>query len=98
MATLIALITETQHGEENIYDSVARASGFQALAKEFGVTVKGLYWTMGSYDGVLILDVPDVKAGLALLYRLTAGGDVRAETLQAFNADEMRSILERSQG
>ena len=98
MVTLIALIEETQHGEENIYDTVARAARFEELARSFGATVKGLYWTLGAYDGVLVLEVPDSKTGAALLYRLTSGGSVRTEVLTAFDADEMKSILARSQG
>lgn len=97
MVTLISLIKETQHGEENIYDTVVRAKRFEELAESFGAKVKGLYWTMGSYDGVLILEVPDARTGAALLYRLTAGGSVRAETLTAFDAGEMTGILVRSQ-
>ena len=98
MITLIALIQETQFGEENIYDSVLRASKFRETAAEYGVTVKGLYWTMGSYDGVLVLECPDAKTGSALLLRLGSGGAVRTTTLQAFDEGEMRQILERSQG
>ena len=98
MATLIALINETQQGEENITDSVGRAKRFQELASEYGVTVKGLYWTMGAYDGVLIIDAPDDETGAALLYRLTSQGAVRTHTLRAFNADEMGAILERAGG
>ena len=97
MTTLIALIKETQHGEENIYDTIARAARFEELAETFGAKVKGLYWTMGAYDGVLILEVPDHKTGASLLYRLTSGGSVRTDILTAFNADEMSSILSRSQ-
>jgi uncharacterized protein with GYD domain len=97
MVTLIALIKETQHGEENIYDTVVRAARFQEMASRFGATVKGLYWTQGSYDGVLTLEVPDTKTGAALLLRLAAGGSVRTETLLAFDAEEMSAILARSQ-
>ena len=97
MVTLIALIKETQYGEENIYDTVARAARFEELARAFGATVKGLYWTLGAYDGVLVLEVPDSKTGAALLYRLTSGGAVRAEVLTAFDRDEMGSILALSQ-
>ena len=97
MVTLIALIKETQFGEENIYDTVVRAARFEELADKFGAKVRGLYWTMGAWDGVVVLEVPDHKTGAALLYRLTSGGSVRVETLTAFDADEMGSILARSQ-
>ena len=97
MVKLIALIKETQHGEENVYDTIARAAKFEQVAAQFGAKVTGLYWTLGAYDGVLVLDVPDHKTGAALLYRLTSGGSVRTDTLTAFDADEMASILSRAQ-
>ena len=98
MATFIALIQETQQGEKNIKDSVDRSKRFQELASEYGVTVKGLYWTMGAFDGVLIIDAPDDETGAALLYRLTSQGAVRTQTLRAFDAEEMGAILERAGG
>lgn len=97
MVTLIALIKETQHGEENLLDSVVRAQRFKELAKTFGVEVKGQYWTMGPYDGILILECPDAKTGAALLCRLGTSGEVRTETMQAFGAKEMQWVLNRSE-
>ena len=97
MITLIALLKETQHGEENIYDTVVRAERFRELAKSFNVEIKGLYWTMGGYDGVLILECPDAKTGSALLCRLGKYGEVRTETMQAYEAKDMQWILERSE-
>ena len=96
MATFISLITETQQGEENIRDSVARSARFMELAKESDVTVKGMYWTMGGYDGVLVLEAPDAATVSALLYKLTSGGAVRTQTMHAFEAEEMGSIMSRS--
>ena len=96
MATFISLITETQQGEENIRDSVARAARFEELAREFGVTIQGLYWTVGSVDGVLVLEGPDAETVTALIYRLTSGGAVRAQTMHAYGAEEMRAILARA--
>ena len=97
MATFISLISETQSGEENIYDTVVRAERFRERAEKIGVKVKGLYWTNGPYDGVLVLEAPDAKTVAALLYRLASGGSVRTQTMQAFDDDEMRSIRQRSQ-
>ena len=97
MATFIALISETQYGEENIYDSLVRAERFKERAEKRGIKVKGQYWTMGSYDGVLVLEAATVEDVSALLISLAAGGAVRTQTLQAFDSDEMRSILDRSQ-
>ncbi len=96
MATFVALITETSEGERNIGKSVERAKSFDDKAAEFGVTIKGQYWTMGAYDGVLIFEAADEETASALMLHLASKGSVRTHTLRAFSADEMRSILERS--
>ena len=97
MPTFITLISETQYGEENIYDSVVRAERFKERAQKRGIQIKGQYWTMGSYDGVLVLEAANAQEVSSLLLSLAAGGAVRTQTMQAFESAEMRSMLERSQ-
>ena len=97
MATFIALITETDQGELNIRDTEIRAAAFHDEASRFGVAVKDIYWTLGQYDGVLILDAPDDETAAALLHSLSAKGAVRTNALRAFTAKEMRSILQRTE-
>lgn len=96
MATIIVLITETQEGERNIHNTVARADRFREEAAEFGVTVKDLYWTLGGFDGVLVLDAPDEETAAALLFRLKTEGNVRTQTLRAFDGNEMEAILSKA--
>ena len=94
MATFIALITETAEGENNIRDSVQRAERFNEVASGFGAKVIGQYWTMGGFDGVLVFDAPDDRAASALMLKLNAQGAVRTQTLPAYDAGEMRKLLE----
>ena len=96
MATFIALISETQEGESKIRESVARANRFREEASELGVDVKELYWTLGSYDGVLVFEAPDDETAAALLFKLTSKGNVRTSTLRAFDSAEMQTILKRA--
>ena len=96
MPTFLALITETQEGESKIRDSVARAAAFRAEATTFGVKVKEQYWTMGAYDGFVLLEAPDAQTASALLLKLGTRGAVRTQTFQAFDAREMEAILKRA--
>jgi uncharacterized protein with GYD domain len=96
MPTFLALINETQEGESNIRDSVARAAAFREEASSFGVKIKELYWTMGAYDGFILFEAPDTQAASALLLKLASRGAVRTQTLQAFDAREMEAILKRA--
>jgi len=96
MATFIALITETQLGETHIDQSVARATKFREEAGKFGAKITGIYWTLGSYDGVLIFEAPDDEKAAALLYHLVSKGAVRTQTLRAFDAEATRTILKNA--
>ena len=95
MAIYISLNTLTDQGARNIKDTTARADAFRDAAKKLGVTVKEIYWTLGSYDAVCILEAPDDSAIAALQASLAAAGHMRTVTLRAFSRDEMGAILAR---
>lgn len=95
MTTYISLISFTDQGIRNVKQSPERAQAFRELAEKVGAQVKDIYWTLGSYDIVAILDVPNDEAGMALLLTTGSLGNVRTQTLKAFSADEMKPILGR---
>ena len=95
MARYLTLLKFTEQGAKNIKKSTARAHAFDKLAAKAGVKVEGQYWTMGRYDGALILSASDEKKVLHLLTALAALGNVRTETLQAFVDTEFDAILGR---
>jgi uncharacterized protein with GYD domain len=95
MAIYISLNTLTDQGARNVKDTTARADAFRDAAKKFGVTVKEVYWTLGTYDAVCVLDAPDDSAIAALQASLAAAGNMRTVTLRAFSRDEMGAILAR---
>ncbi len=93
MPRYISLLRFTEQGAKNMRSSTARAHDFDALAAKAGVQVDGQYWTMGKYDGVLILSSDDQQKVLSLLAALTAQGNVRSETMQAFRDTEFEAIV-----
>ena len=95
MATYIMLASFTEQGIRNVKDTTKRADAFRELAKGSGATVKDIYWTLGQYDIVAILDAPDDAAVTALLLTVGGLGNVRTQSLRAFTADEMGEILGR---
>lgn len=96
MATYISLIRFTEKGAAQIKKSVERAAAFDQAAEAAGVTIAGQFWTIGSYDGVLIVTAPTEQKALHWLTELVAAGNVRAETLQAFDAEQFAKILGES--
>lgn len=93
MSHYITLLRFTQKGAERIKDSTKRAHHFNAQAKKAGVKVEAQYWTIGAYDGVIIIAADNEKKALHLLTLLAAAGNVRTETLQAFNDKEFAAIV-----
>ena len=92
MATFISLINFTEQGIKNVKDSPARAKAFAEMAKKLDVEVNAIYWTVGAYDVVAVMDGSDEAVTSALL-TVGSAGNVRTQTLRAFDADSMRKIL-----
>ena len=93
MATFVVLVSFTDQGIRNVKDTRKRAEAFKEMANKAGATVKDIYWTLGQYDVVTILDAPDVATVTALNLSVGALGSVRTQTLAAFSANEIGDIL-----
>ena len=96
MGTFIALLDFTDQGIRNIEDSPHRADQFRAMAEQAGASVVGQYWTIGSHDGVLILEAPSEEIAASVLLALGASGNVRTNTLRAYDWAEAQGLLHRS--
>ena len=95
MATYVVLCHFTEQGVRGVKDSPKRAAAFKAAAKKAGVTVKAFYWTLGSYDMVSILEAPNAETVTALSLSVGKLGNVRTETLPAFDKVGMEAILKK---
>jgi uncharacterized protein with GYD domain len=93
MATFIVLASFTDQGVRNIKDSPKRADAFKAMAAKAGAKVKDLYWTLGRFDIVSILEAPDAATATSISLAVGALGNVRSETLTAFSLEEFGKIL-----
>jgi len=93
MATFISLLGFTNEGIRKVKQTTKRADAFKAIARKTGVTVKDIYWTVGAYDVVIVMEAPDDESATAALLSLGALGNVRTQTLRAFSALEMNRII-----
>ena len=94
MVRYVSLLRFTEKGSAGIKDSTQRAESFNLALSGTGVEIVGQYWTMGSYDGVVILEADSEKKILHYLAELSATGAVQPETMRAFDADEFNDIVE----
>jgi uncharacterized protein with GYD domain len=93
MVTYVVLANFTDQGIRAAKESPKRAEAFKKMAETFGITVKELFWTQGRYDVVTVLDAPDELAAMTLSLSLGALGNVRTESLRAFSAAEMTTVV-----
>ena len=59
--------------------------------------MKAFYVTMGRYDMVAVIEVPDEETYAKVMLTLGSRGGVRTESLSAFTEDEYRRIVEALQ-
>ena len=93
MATFITTLHFTEQGVKAVRDTCERAAAFKAAAKKLGVKVTGQYWTLGAFDGVIVLEAPDEATATAALLHLGTLGNMRTQTARAFDAAEMQKVL-----
>ena len=95
MARYISLIHFTEKGARAIKQSTKRAHAFDKAAKKAGIRIDGQYWTLGAYDGVLILSADKPEKALRCLAKLAVAGYVTTETLPAFTDQEFDALAGR---
>ena len=95
MATYVVLGQFTDQGIRNVKDTAKRAEALKEMAKKSGATVKEVYWTLGQYDVVTVIDAPDDASLTGLLLSVGVLGNIRTQALRAFSADEMGQILRK---
>jgi uncharacterized protein with GYD domain len=93
MATYVSLMNFTDEGIRKIKDTPKRADAFKDMAKKCGATVKDVFWTLGEYDVVAIVEAPDDVSMTALGLSSGALGNVRTQTLRAFTQGEIKTIV-----
>ena len=93
MGTYIALSSFTDQGIRDVKNTTKRADAVKEAAKKFGADMTQIYWTLGKYDLVAIIEAPNDESATAFALAIGAAGNVRMQTLRAFSRDEMNGIL-----
>ena len=93
MPTYISLIRFTQKGVETIREGAKRLDTAKQAFRDAGAELKAFYLVTGQYDAVAISEAPNDETVAKLSLKTAAMGNVRTETLRAFNEDEYRRII-----
>ena len=95
MPNYIILMNWTEQGIKNVKDTITRAKSFEDALQKAGGKSLGIYYTMGRYDLVAIIEASNDDAIASILYSLGRLGNVRTETLNAFSLDQVANIIEK---
>lgn len=93
MPSFITLGSWTQKGIENVREGPRRLEAAREAASSVGGELKSFYLVFGRYDFVAISDFPDDEAAAKFALRVGSLGNVRTETLRAFDEQQYRSII-----
>jgi uncharacterized protein with GYD domain len=93
MARYVSLIQFADQGIRNIKDTVKRGDAAAAEAEKMGMKIIEEFWTLGTYDVVLLVDAPDDETMTAFMLKVGSLGNVRTATMRAFGKEEMEKIL-----
>jgi uncharacterized protein with GYD domain len=93
MPTYVSLLRWTEQGIKNAKSTLERAEQASAAVQRTGGRLQTVLWTQGAYDIVTVAEFPDEESATAFLIGLGGQGNVRSETMRAFNAEEMKRIL-----
>jgi uncharacterized protein with GYD domain len=93
MITYIGLLSFTDKGIQGVKDTTKRAAAAKEAAKKFGVNMREIFWTMGEYDLVCVLEADDEQSLTAFNLATAMQGNVRTRSLRAYTASEMDKAL-----
>lgn len=93
MPTYIMLSRFTQQGLQNIKDAPARLDAAKQTLKGLGAKLKDFYLVVGQYDAVVVIEAPDDATAATASLAIGSLGNIRIETLRAFNEDEYRDLI-----
>jgi uncharacterized protein with GYD domain len=96
MPSYVTLMNWTDQGIKSFKDTVERYEAAEAAYAQAGITTKEIYWTVGAYDLVSIVEAPDDETLAASMLTLGAQGNIRTSTLRAFTAEEMKNIIAKT--
>src|SRR5262249_986349 len=93
MATYLIQAQWTDQGIRSGKQSAKRRDLGKKKLKEMGGETKGFYRSMGTYDMLAIVEVPNDETLARHLLWLGSQGNVRTHTVKAFTEDEYRKIV-----
>ena len=88
MPTFIRLVNLTEQGAKSMSDLPKLIKETREVMQKHNTKVLDIFFTLGNYDLVAIIDAPDAIAAAKVSAKIAAQGNFRAETLAAVTIEE----------
>ena len=95
LARFVVLGNWTEQGIRNIGEAPNRIKTTHTMVEKAGGNMQ-LYYTLGEYDFMMVIEVPSDEAIASILVCLGSMGNVRTRTLKAWTETEGAKILTAS--
>jgi uncharacterized protein with GYD domain len=95
MPTFITLSRLTDEGIKTDRESPFHLYAFKRAIEEHGCKLRGMYFTLGSYDAILIIESPSDEVMYTLALTIGSQGVVRTETLRVLSEAEYHEIVDK---
>jgi uncharacterized protein with GYD domain len=96
MPIYVHLVNFTDQGIKTFRDTVGRAEDSRGRVEQSGGQVRQQLWTLGQYDVLVVTEFPDDETATAVVLQTVAAGNIRTTTMKAFDAEQMRAIIQRA--
>lgn len=95
MTTGILLMKLTDQGVKNIKEAPKRIEEGIKKFEEMGGKVLGFYTVWGEYDYIAIGEAPSDEIMTTFAIALSAGGNVRTQSLKAFTKEQLAGMVKK---
>ena len=92
LPSFVVLGNWTEQGIRNVHEAPKRIKETHSMVEKAGGKMQ-LFYTLGKYDFVMIVEVPNDDAVMAILLCLGSMGNVRTMTMKAWTEAEGAKIL-----
>jgi uncharacterized protein with GYD domain len=93
MATYVTLLKYTDQGIKAIKEGPSRLEKARQALKSMGGEVKSFHLVQGRYDAIVFVEAPNDEVVAKFALAVGSQGNVRSETMRAFNEEEYRRIV-----
>jgi uncharacterized protein with GYD domain len=96
VAIFVSLVNWTEQGIAGFKDTSKRVEAVQETLAKYGGSIKDMYWTIGPYDVVAVIEAPDDESATAALLEIGTKGNVRTSTMRGFTRTEFEAIIAKT--